>query len=161
MEVIDNFLRESDFKNIQHILLDSRIPWYYNPFILSRLGNLDSNFQFTHAFICKKMQKKSEFLPVVYPIGDALGIKKVYRIKGNLTPRTKEHCFTGYHIDGFECPHTAIYYINTNNGWTDFENGDKVESVANRVVIFDSKLKHQAVTCTDEKVRVVINFNYA
>ena len=41
-----------------------------------------------------------------------------------------------------------------------FKNGDKVESVANRVVIFDSKLQHQAVSCTDEKVRVVINFNY-
>ena len=102
----------------------------------------------------------SVFLPFVFPIGDSLGIKKLYRVKANLTPRTAEHRFTGYHLDGFDCPHTAIYYINSNNGWTDFKNGDKVESVANRVVIFDSNLEHQAVSCTDEKVRVVINFNY-
>jgi len=55
---------------------------------------------------------------------------------------------------------TAIFYINTNNGWTNFKNGDKVESVENRLVIFDSNLEHEGVTCTDEIRRLVINFNY-
>ena len=41
-----------------------------------------------------------------------------------------------------------------------FKEGDKVESVANRVVIFDPTLEHRSVTCTDEKRRIVINFNY-
>ena len=31
---------------------------------------------------------------------------------------------------------------------------------ANRMVIFDSNLEHQGVTCTDEKRRVIVNFNY-
>ena len=51
--------------------------------------------------------------------------------------------------------------MNTNNGYTEFEKGDIVESVENRMVIFDSNLKHQTVTCTDEKIRIVINFNYS
>ena len=49
--------------------------------------------------------------------------------------------------------------MNTNDGYTEFENGHRVESVANRVVIFDSNIKHTGVSCTDEKRRVVINFN--
>ena len=55
---------------------------------------------------------------------------------------------------------TIVYYINTNNGYTEFENGVRVESVSNRACIFDSNLKHTGVTCTNEKRRVMINFNY-
>ena len=55
---------------------------------------------------------------------------------------------------------TAILYINTNNGWTRFKKGARVKSIANRIVIFDSNLEHSGVTCTDEKRRVVMNFNY-
>ena len=55
---------------------------------------------------------------------------------------------------------TAIYYLNTNNGFTKFENGDKVNSVANRIVIFDSNLKHTGTSCTDSYARLLINFNY-
>ena len=55
---------------------------------------------------------------------------------------------------------TAIYYLNTNNGFTKFENGDKVNSVANRMVIFDSNLKHTGTSCTDAHARMLINFNY-
>ena len=50
--------------------------------------------------------------------------------------------------------------MNTCNGWTEFEKGGKVKSVENRIVIFDSNLKHQGVTCTNEQRRVLINFNY-
>jgi hypothetical protein len=28
------------------------------------------------------------------------------------------------------------------------------------MVIFDSNIKHAGITCTDEKRRVVVNFNY-
>ena len=55
---------------------------------------------------------------------------------------------------------TAIFYANTNNGYTKFENGLIVESVANRMVFFSADMKHTGTSCTDEKTRVVINFNY-
>jgi len=51
-------------------------------------------------------------------------------------------------------------YVNTNNGYTKFEDGTKVESVANRLVTFPANMKHKGTSCTDEKIRVVINFNY-
>ena len=91
-----------------------------------------------------------------------LGVRDLYRIKANLNPRTFFHRKTGYHVDLEESgPHqTAVYYVNSNNGYTEFKKGGKVKSVANRMVIFDSKLEHQGVTTTDQKARVVINFNY-
>ena len=56
---------------------------------------------------------------------------------------------------------TSVFYVNTNNGGTIFQNGKKTKSKANRLVEFDSHQKHAAVDCTDQKVRVVINFNYS
>ena len=56
---------------------------------------------------------------------------------------------------------TATYYLNTNNGYTELKTGEKVESVENRMLVFDSNIEHQGVTCTDEKRRVLINFNYS
>ena len=50
--------------------------------------------------------------------------------------------------------------MNTNNGYTLFENGTKIESVANRMITFPTNMKHTGTSCTDENTRVVINFNY-
>ena len=54
----------------------------------------------------------------------------------------------------------AIYYFNTNNGYTLFENGDKVESIRNRLIMFKSNLRHTGTTCTDKPNRYVLNINY-
>ena len=57
---------------------------------------------------------------------------------------------------------TAVFYINTNDGYTEFENGVRVSSVANRVCIFDSNLNHRGTTHSEGgHQRVVVNFNYA
>ena len=55
---------------------------------------------------------------------------------------------------------TAIFYINTNNGYTYFEDGQKIESIENRMVMFPSNIPHAGATCTDEDRRVVLNLNY-
>ena len=55
---------------------------------------------------------------------------------------------------------TSIFYVNTNNGYTKFEDGTKVESVANRLLTFPANMKHTGTSCTDEKTRVVINCNF-
>ena len=77
-----------------------------------------------------------------------------------MNPNTDKNFRYNLHIDTSNVCKTAIFYINTNDGWTEFENGDKVESVENRIVIFDSQTKHTGTTCTNAKVRVLINLNY-
>ena len=52
------------------------------------------------------------------------------------------------------------YYVNSNNGYTLFEDGTRVESVANRYLRLSGDLRHTGTSCSDEDRRVLINFNY-
>ena len=45
-------------------------------------------------------------------------------------------------------------------GLIDLSLPDKVESVANRLLIFDPKMMHSGSSSTDVKNRIVINLNY-
>ena len=89
-----------------------------------------------------------------------VGAKKCHRIKANLTFKTPTIEPGPYHYD-YKDMKTAVFYINTNNGYTEFENGVRVKSVANRYLSFDTPLSHRAISCTDELRRIVVNFNYA
>ena len=55
---------------------------------------------------------------------------------------------------------TSIFYINSNDGYTEFEDGTRIESIGNRLVTFPIHLKHTGTTCTNHSVRIVINYNY-
>ena len=156
MKVIDNFLPEKEFESIHSLLMGYQFPWYYNSIVdyenqIFDIFDLD-NYQF--------INNLNEDSPVVQPILKKLKTDKIVRIKANLNPRTPEVIRRKFHIDTAEKCKTSVFYINTNNGWTEFEDGSKVESVGNRMVIFDSHIKHTGTTCTNQKTRVVINFNY-
>ena len=164
MKVIDNFLPNYNFKQIESSLLGTNFSWYYNDEMLpENHPQYNPNlFQFTHTFHAKYPPwngKTSSFYPLLEICQSKLGVKDLYRIKANLNPRTMFHKRGGYHSDWPNVT-TAILYVNTNNGWTQFKSGGRVKCVKNRVVIFDSNLEHEGVTSTNEKVKVVINFNY-
>ena len=91
---------------------------------------------------------------------DKLNVVSLMRIKANLNVATTEHITREFHTDFKVKCTTAIAYMNNNNGYTLFEDGTKVESKENRVVMFDSQMRHAGIPCTDEKRRVVINFNF-
>ena len=162
MKIIDNFLDNYLFEVLQSTILGENFAWYYNDQIVKE-G--DGGFQFKNTLYNINPPFngfKSPHFPLVEPCILLLGVQKLIRIKANLRPRTFFNRGSEYHTDFPHLqPHkTGIFYINTCNGYTKFKGGGKVKSVANRIVIFNSNLKHQAVTCTDEKRRVVINFNY-
>ena len=158
VKVVDNFLPEYQFKQIQDMLIekDPIFPWYYNDDICYEN---DGKFQFTHTFYNHNDGTKSYYYSLLDACQNKLGVKKLVRIKANLNTRTLFHRKTGWHYD-FEDMTTSILYLNTNNGWTAIKGYGKVENVANRMVIFDSNLQHTGVTCTDQNRRVMINFNY-
>ena len=162
MKVIDNFLSPSHFKELQSFLMSHHFPWYYNE---SSSYKGDGFPQLVHN-VCSIEPSYNGITSSFYPLFNncqiKLGVRSLYRIKANLNPRTFFHRNTGWHTDlALYDPHkTAVLYINTCNGYTEFKKGGKVKSVSNRVVIFDSSLKHAGFTCTDQQRRVVINFNY-
>jgi hypothetical protein len=159
-EIIDNFLELPTFTILQNVFLSADIPWYYNKGINKPLNSDDLNdYQFTHK-IYENNRAYSETFELMQPILEALKVRALIRIKANLSPKTETHQLYGLHKDtDFECT-TAIMYLNTTNGHTVFENDEKVDGVENRLIKFDSQLKHSGVSSTDTQVRVVLNFNY-
>ena len=154
--IIDNFLSDTEFESIKMLINSTYFAWFYQN--QKDIAN-DGSFQFTHLFY-NNNSPNSEHYKELQPFLDKLKINALLRIKANLTPREDNINLGIFHIDfPIKC-NTAIWYLNTNNGKTVFEDGDEIESVANRMVIFPSHQKHCGTSHTDEKTRIVINFNY-
>tara|TARA_Y100000992_G_scaffold263111_1_gene199250 strand:- start:523 stop:1005 length:483 start_codon:yes stop_codon:yes gene_type:complete len=159
MQVIDNFLSEEEYNDLKSRILGDCMDWYWNEGVVYEDDGL---FQLTHTIFDVPKDQKSNLFYHCKSILNKLG-GAVFRIKANLTTKTNKPVYTGYHTDFTEdefVGQTGIYYVNTNNGWTEFASGVKVNSIANRMVIFDSKYEHAGVTSTDTNRRVVINFNF-
>ena len=157
-QVIDNFLPEKQFEMLRSIIMSYYFPWCY------WWGRGDDEITkdfFFHNFYRKGEIQPSGYFNILGPSAQKLvgGDGELIRVKAVLTTQTTEHHNSGYHQD-YDDITTAIYYINTNNGWTEFKDGGKVKSVANRMIVFPCALKHRGVSCTNQMKRVVINFNY-
>ena len=87
--------------------------------------------------------------------------KALIRIKANAYPKNGNKIIKHRpHIDHDFEHKGAIFYLNTNNGYTKFETGEVVKSVRNTFVEFDNGIKHTGATCTDNYRRLVLNVNY-
>lgn len=172
MKIIDHFLSEDDFDWIYEEVNAHDRGWYPGEILsqsyiihsLKHHGKLALN-PLQNLQFCFKLKGDEEY---IQPLLNKLGAKKIERIKSNMTLYTKEHVHHGFHVDfaddwlgngAWPCK-TAIYYINSNNGYTEFETGEKVESIANRVCIFDNGILHEGVTTTNTINRIVMNINY-
>ena len=161
-KILDNFLPYDKFVEIQKNMLGPDITWAFNSLIVrpdhAESDNL-TNYQFTHTFY-RKHGPSSNWINLLDPIIDILNPSAIVRIKANLQPRTNEQVIHDYHFDhDFFDGKIAIFYINTNNGYTMFKDGTKIDSIENRLVIFDN-IRHAGTTCTDQKVRCLINFMF-
>jgi len=158
-EIIDDYLTSEQLAALQSTLLGVDFPWYYNYEIVHDGNDELSSYQFVHS-IYRDHSWTSQFSSVVLPVMQKIDPTAIIRIKANLNPWTGEHVYGGWHNDyKFACK-TAVFYVNDNNGWTEFENGERVESKANRLVVFDSDMVHSGVSATDVKARCLININY-
>ena len=159
--VKDNFLPQEQFAEIENLMMGSELPWYYNPTIDYYDNDIHNSFQFTHLFVNDGGKIVSPYYKILFPLIKKINPEKIYRIKANLTTKKETNHKSMMHVDtDQEKIKTAVYYCNSNNGSTLFQNGKRIDSKANRIVVFDGHQKHCGVDCTDENVRVVINFNY-
>ena len=168
VKVVEDFLEPDEFERIETLMSGDRFPWYYNNHIIrpgpqpfeSLECEKKDNWQFIHLFYSAGMIN-SDFMEPLLPTIEKIEPRALVRIKANCVSRTEQPVLHGQHIDfNYEECITSIFYLNTNNGFTQFKTGEKVESVANRLVIFPAPTYHSGVSCTDEQVRAVINFNY-
>jgi hypothetical protein len=158
-EILDNFLPKEEFENIKNFMLNPHFSWNLTPVVSNEKENLpiSASYYFTHEFWSgfHTEPEAQAFAPIL----NQIECRAMIRIKGNLYPSTETIVHHMDHID-FEFPHRgAIFYLNTNNGLT-VVNNQEVESIENRLLLFDPTIPHHSTTCTDDKCRVNVNFNF-
>jgi hypothetical protein len=172
IKIEDNFLKQEDFDKLQKFMWgecvwgEPKIPWFYGDII--DYPDDEDKFMFFHLFYHRDVPQSPCFAEL-NPLFEMIKPLSTFMIKANLLTRTPNIVENKFHVDMGDLVTTpeklnqwttAIFYINTNNGYTKFEDGTKVESVANRLLTFPANMKHTGTSCTDEKTRVVINCNF-
>ena len=159
MNIYKNFLPNDVFKKLKDTMRGAYFPWYYNDYV-DEINEKGDTFQFTFTFLRnQKYECWGEWKDIIIPVLKNIEHKKMNRVKANLLTKTNKIVEHTYHTDQTKGT-TGILYLDNSNGYTKFKNGKKVFSEENKYVEFDSTLKHTGSTCTDEKRRIVINFNY-
>lgn len=175
--IIENFLSDDMFNYFNTIICSDRFKWglMKNPNVNSpdenqfQLkhdildGGVDNDYTYTNLY--------SDFVEVFLPpimniLKSKMGYKQcwVARAKVNLFIKQEKPVPLGFHNDIKKSDsdkfNTLLLYFDTNNGYTEFETGEKISTVANRALIFPAHAIHQTVTQSDKMFRRNININY-
>ena len=172
MQVLDNFLDERLFQAFLAAVGAPDFPWQASEVNSAPAPGLapQHNRQQVHGFYLRKpgIRYESPRFGLLRPVLGALAAlaalapHTLVKAKLNRTPRLADHVAYGLHVDThWPGASTAILYLNTNDGYTLFEDGSQVASVANRLVLFDARRRHTGVSCTDAPERLVLNINLA
>ena len=158
----DDFLDQDYFNLLQKKIMGDSFSWFYVDYVVDK-NKQDTKFQFIHTVYHKTLDDPDTYEHLRKML-EKMGAKSVWRIKFNLIPRTPKIVQNEFHTDIHEDSDvgwfTSVFCINSNDGYTIFEDGTKAESVANRLITFPAKTKHTGTSCTNQKRRVVINFNF-
>lgn len=165
IKVIKNFLPIENFTLIKQNLFSNDFSWYYRESMTYKDETNYENFNwekpyFFH-FLFNENRARSTYFPIIEKCIDLLNVKALISIRCNLTLNYEKQYKCAWHKDKeYNCK-TAILYMNTCNGYTEFKDEvKKIKSEENKIVVFDSKNIHRLVNQTDTKRRIVINFNY-
>ena len=170
MKVIDDFLGYKEFQRLRSEIMSPVFDWNFVPMSDSMKEDPDKfSGQFVH-LAYSNCVPKTTFFNSLMPVLSRLDATTLNRIKVNLQPRTEEPVEGMFHsdlrgdmnIETRKTWTTSVYYINTNNGYTLFEDGTKVDSVANRMVMFNGNTKHTGASHTEgDRFRFVLNINFS
>lgn len=166
-EIIDNYLPEEEFQKILNIVEDSGFTWSLAPKLIENSDPED--YYFTRVLIeygKELFPNSSEIVKILLtPISKKLQKNLfVTRSKINLFLKEKEHKGYGMHQDvtgeNSVKYNSLLFYLENSNGYTEFDDGDIVNSIRNRAIFFRSNVWHQTITSTDTLFRRNININY-
>ena len=171
MQIIDNFLSKTYFKEIQNILLSDNFPWFYydNISVVKENSKNLTNFGFAHVFI-NNGENNSQLVdfikPAMFKIMDVTNCNTILRCRADMTVNTAMPTIHDPHTD-YKQPNVAsIIYMNESDGDTIFYKDDKLEvinrvsPVPNRLVILKGHNLHTGCGPTKFKKRILINSNF-
>ena len=178
--VYNDVLSDADFSVISDNLLGTNFPWFYNEFT-DFSG--DNRGRFIHCFYSGNMFNSDRAF-ILDPLLNKFYIHSLMRVKANFTTiKHKDKKLGAYHkdidpnmcevCDKLNCSEhenyqkslitdqitNVVFYLNTNNGYTLLDDGTKIPSVANKLVVFGND-RHTDVTHTDTEERLVLNIGF-
>ena len=169
IKVVDNFLPIFEFAPMKSEIEGANFPWYWQENSHANYFDgewkADSVPQLCHGFI-EDRKDISDWYNIFRfsTIFKKLDVEIIDKFKVNCNYKTSENNIGWFHTDFTDdrkdTMTTSIFYLNSNNGGTKFEDGTFVNSVSNRMVTFDCSLKHAPVSCKDSDRRVVASINY-
>ena len=159
MKVIDNFLPDDVFENIQNKLMDTM--WIFQKTVALNRDKEEFENSFHIHVAYKNDIPVSEMFNHLHHFhtDERLGLKSMIRLILNAYPYTPKLYKHSNHYDFFYKHKGAILYLNTCDGYT-FAEGQRVQSIANRVLLHDPSKLHHSTTTTNAQRRVVANLNY-
>ena len=156
----DDFLSKREYDELYSLINGHHFPWYYTPNITYRKAAGSNLFYLIHLFYNDNRPLSDFYDSHINMFLDKLKAKTFIRVKANFYPGQEKLTQHESHID-YDYEHkAAIYCINTCDGYTKFKNGEKINSVANRLITFDGSIEHASTDCTNATARININFNY-
>ena len=125
IKIYDHVLSDKDSQDILNAFHSEYFSWHYGSEVVpcnQRACDPLYDMQFFNAMYYKFAPRSEEF-KVVTSILDLpiLNIAALIRIKANFNPVTEKIITHGFHVDFPVSCTTAIYYVNTCNGYTEFE----------------------------------------
>jgi len=173
-KVIDNFLDKEYFDSLITLIAykeepeennntmfwqNNKMPWFFSSRIVNEKKIKGNLFYMCHMFYDGNAPT-SPLYDKLIPLLEKLEIKCLLRIKANLYPNTEILHEHPMHPD-YEFSHSvALLSLNTCDGYTKLKDGTKIDSVANRILLFDASEEHCSTTTTNVSARININMNY-
>ena len=179
--IYDNCMPDKQFLMLKSILMSENFPWYYNhdivpftspihPVYRAPIEGYDNDdvSQYVHGFFRQGDYAWSSYTEAIKSILDLINPKAWIRVKANLGCKATKHLVSGWHYDlanpvsqqPYNNSISAQLHINTNNGYTLLDTGDKVESVENRLLLHSNDILHTGINQTDTNIRVLLSFNF-
>ena len=189
IQVVDNFLPDEIFYPFASVCMrhQSYVPRDYSAFEKEADGSIDRFGedltpvdQKSFAEIILQCVLYARFatditvhdIYLYYPLffrklEEYLNVKRWILMRINCTMGQPKPYVGAYHVDFDEKnldihdqTTTSIFYLNTNNGGTQFKDDKFVQSKKNRLVTFPTNTYHAGVWSTDAKLRYVLNMTY-
>lgn len=161
-DVFDNFLSDAEFSTLQSLVVgNSRFNWNITSTVSSDRDTAEENWNwygFHNLYSARPLSEHYNIIDSIFC--GKFNLQTWIRIKVNFYPYTSEIKEHKQHRDLPYSHFGAVFHLNTCDGFTRMPNGDKVDSVANRIVFFDPAEYHNSSTTSNQKGRYNINFNW-
>ena len=156
-KIYKKFLAPNLFEKLKHIIMGHDFPWRRRD---QTTGSCI--MYFTYCFYNHMNCQSELYQPYIVPILKKLEAEAPLIVRANMfvSALFKE---SSWHCDfSFKCK-TAILYLNDCDGGTELIINKKpifIKAVANQMLVFDTGIKHRALTSKKEPLRYILNFNY-